>query len=104
MRHKGSTTVARGADRYQAPELISARHTTEDEGLSNESYTDREIIYSKQTTKTDVYAFAMVALEVCPKILPSIHAYLCTNSVSYEVWITINIVHLRLSKLIFFVL
>jgi len=74
MRHRGSTTIALGANGYQAPELISARRTTDDEGPSNESYTDREIFYNRLSTKTDVYAFAMVALEVCPKILPSIHA------------------------------
>jgi hypothetical protein len=80
MRHRGSTTIALGTNGYQAPELISARRTTDDEGTSNESYTDREIFLS---TKTDVYAFAMVALEVCSKILLSIHAYLCTDIVSY---------------------
>jgi hypothetical protein len=83
MRHRGSTTIALGANGYQAPELISARRTTDDEGPSNESYTDREIFYNRLSTKTDVYAFAMVALEVCSKILLSIHAYLCTDIVSY---------------------
>jgi hypothetical protein len=67
MRHKGSTTLAFGATGYQAPELIGARRAadTNEEVLSNESYMDREIFCDKLTTKTDVYAYAMVALEVC---------------------------------------
>jgi len=64
MRHRGSTTLALGANGYQAPELISARGTTDDGGPSNESYTDREIFCNRLSTKTDVYAFAMVALEI----------------------------------------
>jgi hypothetical protein len=64
MRHRGSTTLALGANGYQAPELIGVRGTPDYGGLSNESYADREIFCDKLSTKTDVYAFAMVALEV----------------------------------------
>jgi len=83
MGHRGSSTIAL-ANGYQAPELISARRTIDDEGPSNEPYTDQEILYNRLSTKTDVYAFAMVALEVCSKILPSNHAFMHISLDSYR--------------------
>jgi hypothetical protein len=60
-----------GALAYQAPELIrSMEEHVEDAEIDEEVPMDdspmvEEILSDKLTTKTDVYAFAMVALEVC---------------------------------------
>jgi serine/threonine protein kinase len=68
--HRGSTTLAFAATGYQAPELIGARRSADtNEAPSNESYTNREIFHDKLTTKTDVFAYAMVSLEVSAEIL-----------------------------------
>jgi hypothetical protein len=59
-----------GVFAYQAPELIATTEAatdaeTDEEVPINESPIDREIYSDKLTTKTDVYAYAMVALQVC---------------------------------------
>ena len=68
--HQGYTTRVLGVLAYQAPELI---HVIKE--AATDAQTDEEIfmdlsaldgIFSDSvTTKTDVYAYAMVALEVC---------------------------------------
>ena len=52
---------------YQAPELIGIMDDVDmdaEEGLADEPFVEQ--IYSdKLTTKTDIYAYGAVALEVC---------------------------------------
>jgi hypothetical protein len=62
-----------GNIRYQAPELIGAMEDVDEDIEMNEGgLADEPEIYSdKLTTKTDVYAYAVVALEVCWNILGS---------------------------------
>jgi hypothetical protein len=63
LRLGGSTTLAFSIVGYQAPELIGAKLTKEDD--FNEPSMDPNIFLDKLSTKTDVYAYAMVALQVC---------------------------------------
>jgi hypothetical protein len=64
LRLGGSTTLAFSIVGYQAPELIGSKLTRKDDDF-NQSYMNQEIFLDKLTTKTDVYAYAMVALQVC---------------------------------------
>lgn len=70
-----------GSVGYQAPELIGIMDDVDmdeemnEEGLADEPFVEQ--IYSdKLTTKTDIYAYGTVALEVCSDILD----YNCTDS------------------------
>jgi serine/threonine protein kinase len=67
---------------YQAPELIGIMDDVDmdaemnEEGLVDEPFVEQ--IYSdKLTTKTDIYAYGVVALEVCAGILD----YNCIDSI-----------------------
>jgi len=69
--HRGFTTRVLGALAYQAPELIHVMEEaaidaeTDKEVPMDDSPIDKEIFSENLTTKSDVYAYAMVALEVC---------------------------------------
>lgn len=72
--HRGFTSRVLGTIAYQAPELIHARTQEEaatdidadvdEEVHVDESPADKEIYSDKLTTKTDVYGYGMVALEI----------------------------------------
>jgi len=68
---QGFTSRVLGVLAYQAPELIHVMEQaavdaeTDEEVPEDESPIDKEIFSDALTTKTDVYAYAMVALEVC---------------------------------------
>jgi len=49
---------------YQAPELAVLPLTQKGDDF-NQSYVDQEILQQRVSTKTDIYAYAMVALQVC---------------------------------------
>lgn len=60
----GSTNLAFSIVGYQAPELIGAKLTKEEADFKEQSM-DQAVFLDKLSTKTDVYAYAMVALQVC---------------------------------------
>jgi serine/threonine protein kinase len=68
--NRGFTTRVLGVLAYQAPELIHVMEEaatdaeTDEEVPVDDSPIDKEIFSDKLTTKTDVYAYAMVALEI----------------------------------------
>jgi len=68
--HRGFTTRVLGVLAYQAPELIHATEEAAKDAEIDEEVPmddlpiDKEIFSDKLTTKTDVYAYAMVALEI----------------------------------------
>jgi serine/threonine protein kinase len=63
--HRGFTSIVLGTPGYQAPELIQALEADmNEEGSTDESPVDQEVYSGKLTTKTDVYGYAMVALEI----------------------------------------
>ena len=77
----GFTSRVLGNVGYQAPELIGIMDDVDmdaemnEEGLADEPFVEQ--IYSdKLTTKTDIYAYGAVALEVSAEILD----YNCTDS------------------------
>jgi len=62
--HRGFTSLVLGTLGYQAPELIRAIEEADGEGSTDESPVDQEVYSGKLTTKTDIYGFSMVALEI----------------------------------------
>jgi serine/threonine protein kinase len=67
--HRGFTSLVLGTLVYQAPELIQfvQEPDTNEEVRTAVSPVDKEIYNDKLTTKTDVYAYAMVTVEVSLK-------------------------------------
>jgi len=69
--HQGFTSCVLGTIGYMAPELLGAVEeanedvdTDDEEGSTDDAYKAQEIYNDKLTTKTDVYAYAMVAVEI----------------------------------------
>jgi hypothetical protein len=59
-----STALILDLVEYQAPELAVLPHMLREDDF-NQSYVDQETVRKHISSKTDIYAYAMIALQVC---------------------------------------